>query len=452
MTVDEAPAFFRGEWLTPGNDGYDQSRAGIFNTRRDPRPPVVARCLGNADVVAALAHARAHGYEIAVRSTGWSLEGHSASDGLTIDMSLMRCVSIDPATRTAWIQGGTTTGDIQVEAGRHNLAAVGSLFSGNGVGFMLGGGVGHLARRAGYSSSNIIEVEMVTAAGEVVIASPQERPDLFWAVRGTQGNFGVVTGLRIQLHEVPRRVLAGDLIFSNARAGDALRAIGTAAEWASDDLSLLSFHDNARSLISLCHFGPPDVAAEEVARLVNAVAPDESTVAPTSFRDLTFVRDGEYWPARVSLDHEIQASALSDEVIRAIEARLLEPMPGSTEGMSLIEAHPCFRAMSRAPEHPSAAHPGPVRPHWAIVPLAAWGESQDDDAFDAWVLDSVAALRSAAEDSGVRLDGFGTNAMGSVEESFGASLPQLRELKRVWDPDNLFRANLNIRPATGGMP
>jgi FAD/FMN-containing dehydrogenase len=359
----------------------------------------------------------------------------------------MRGVRIDPETRTACIQGGATTGDLQIEASRYNLAAVGSLFSGNGVGFILGGGVGHLARRAGHASDNVLSVELVTAAGEVVVASPEENPDLFWAVRGTQGNFGIVTGLRLQLHETPEFVLAGELRWTGECVRESLGVLADAAEWASDELSLLSFHEPGKSSIWVCHSGPTATAEAEIARLTSSCTPDSVTIAPTPFRDLSFARDGEYWPARVCIDHEIQAAVVPAAVTSAIQELLDAPSPGVGDGLRLVEVHPIYRQLSRAPRDLSAVRNGPMPEHWAVVPLAAWVDPGDDEAYRSWVLDGVSALRSGAAGTGVLLDCFGTNVMGSAASAYGASLPRLVELKRQWDPGNVFRANLNIDPA-----
>lgn len=448
MTEDQTPKFFRGEWLVPADAGYDEARLRIFNTRRDPHPPVVARCLGNADVIAALAHAREQRYDVAVRCTGWNFEGWASTDGLTIDLSLMRGIRIDPVAQTACIQGGVKGGDLQIEAARYNLAAPSGIFSGTGVGVMLGGGVGHLSRRIGYHADNILAVELVTAAGEVVVASPEENPDLFWAVRGTQGNFGVVTGLTVQLHQVPDLVLAGEISWEGARFREVFRTLTDAAEWASDDLNVIASFERGRSSIRVCHSGPSEVATAELARLMEIGAPDTNTVAPTSFRDLTFALDDEYGPMRVALDHEIQTTALTDEIAEAIETLLQEPSVGNGDGMRIIEAMPCFRGMSRAPRHPNAIHDGLVPPHWAMYPIAAWwGDASEDGAYEKWVFESVSTLRSAADRSGVRTQSFGLQAVGSPEACYGDSLPRLRELKRTWDPQNVFRANLNIDPA-----
>lgn len=447
MTAASRPTYFRGEWLQPGDADYDEMRRKVFNMRHDPHPPIIARCLGNADVAAALAYARETGQEVAVRSTGWSLEGHSATDGVTIDLSLMRAVSVDPVSRTAWVQGGATAGDLQVEGAPFNLAAATGLFSGSGVGLLLSGGVGHLSRRVGHASFSILAAEIVTASGEIILAAPEMNPDLFWAVPGTQGNFGVVTAFQLQMYEVPEVVLAGELNWHGARIGDALRALADAAEWASDDLSMLAFLEPGKASMKVCHLGARDLAESELARLIASGAPDESAVAPTSFRDLTFSLDGNYAPMRVALDHEVRATGLSDVLIESIERRLEAAPAGRSDGLVLIEAHPCFRGMSRAPLHPNAIRSSSVDPYWTVFCVAAWASADDDEAYQQWVLESTPAIRSAADDSGVLSPGFGIQTVGSAAASFGANLPRLRELKRKWDPDNVFRANLNIAPA-----
>jgi FAD/FMN-containing dehydrogenase len=148
----------------------------------------------------------------------------------------------------------------------------------------------------------------------------------------------------------------------------------------------------------------------------------------------------------VSIDHEIQASEFSSGFVDVIQDLLSSPPPGEGEGLRLVEAHPIQRRMCAVPRDPSAVHNGPAPEHWAVVPLAAWFDPGDDEAYQRWVVDGVSRLRSAAEEAGTLLDCFGTNVMGSAVAAYGAALPKLQDLKRQWDPANVFRANLNIRP------
>ncbi|GAB7008016.1 hypothetical protein JCM18899A_54950 [Nocardioides sp. AN3] len=189
--------------------------------------------------MSALAYARERGLRVDVRSTGTNLGGLGQGDGLVIDLSLMRGVQILPDRRVARIPCGVSGGVLQVEAGAHGLAAATGGLSLTGVGLMLGGGIGHLATRAGYAADNILSLELVTAAGEVVTASPDENPDLFWALRGSTGNFGVVTSLEVRLHAVPPVVHADTMCWSLDNLEGPLRAL---RKWdsASDHLNFLS--------------------------------------------------------------------------------------------------------------------------------------------------------------------------------------------------------------------
>jgi FAD/FMN-containing dehydrogenase len=201
---------FRGELLLPTTPGYDTART-IWNGAVDRRPAIVARCTGVADVVAAVRSAREHDLEIAIRGGGHNVAGTAmCDDGIVIDLSAMRAVWVDPVGRTAWVQGGALWSDVDHETHSHGLATTGGIVGHTGVaGLTLGGGIGFLMRKHGLAVDNLLEAEVVTAEGSIVRASGDEHPDLFWALRGGGGNFGVVTSFRFALHPVGPAVLAG---------------------------------------------------------------------------------------------------------------------------------------------------------------------------------------------------------------------------------------------------
>jgi FAD/FMN-containing dehydrogenase len=215
---------FRGAVITPQHHGYDRARA-VWNGTVDRRPRVIARCGGTADVAAAVRFARDRDLEIAVRGGGHNVAGTAVcDDGIVIDLSAMRAVSVDPVERTALVQGGALWGDVDHETQAHGLATTGGIISHTGVGGVgLGGGIGWLMRKHGLTVDNLVAAEVVTADGEIVRASINEHPDLFWALRGGGGNFGVVSSFRFALHPVGPTVMAGPVFWAAEDTTDVLR-------------------------------------------------------------------------------------------------------------------------------------------------------------------------------------------------------------------------------------
>src|SRR5262245_11080598 len=194
---------FRGAVITPDHPDYDVARA-VWNGAVDRRPRAIARCTGASDAAAAVRFAREHDFEIAVRGGGHNVGGTGVcDDGLVVDLSAMRGVRVDPADRTAWVQGGALWGGVDHETQAHGLATTGGIVSHTGVrGVSVGGGIGWRMRTYGLTVDNLVEAEVVTAEGDIVRASEHDHPDLFWALRGGGGNFGVVTWFRFRLHAV----------------------------------------------------------------------------------------------------------------------------------------------------------------------------------------------------------------------------------------------------------
>ena len=201
---------FRGQVIVPGDHEYDEARA-VWNGAVDRRPRLIARCSGTSDVAAAVRFARDHELAIAVRGGGHNVAGTAVCDGgIVLDLSAMRAVSVDPVERTAVVQGGALWGDVDHETQAHGLATTGGIIGHTGVGGLtLGGGIGWLMRKHGLAVDNLEQAEVVTAGGEIVTASDRDHPDLFWALRGGGGNFGIVTSFRFALHPVGPTVVAG---------------------------------------------------------------------------------------------------------------------------------------------------------------------------------------------------------------------------------------------------
>lgn len=450
--VGTAPAFFRGEWIDPGHPGYDAYRK-VYNQRADPRPKVLARCLGVADVVAAVRFAREAGLRIDVRSTGYNLGGLAQGNEMVIDLSPMRGVQVLPDEQVARVQGGIRGGDLQTEAAPYGLGAATGALSGTGVGLMLGGGVGHLAARAGYATDNILGVELVTAEGEVVRASPQENPDLFWAVRGSTGNFGVVTGLEVRLHEVPPLAHLAAMSWSLDNLAGPVEGLRTAWDWASDDCNLIaelgvtSLGGRGGLDIFLTHVGSEEDALADIERLRSFGAPDEVEVNAMPFRDVHFALDEFYLPCRTELNEQ-PVTEVGDELLEAFVARVREPAGTGRRG---IEMFPRLGALNRAPEFPSALRETGEEPTWMVVPGCWWDDPAEDAGHLAWIdavnedIRRIGPVADRARPNTVTrpLD------LEGLHWLYGDRLARLRELKRRWDPDNAFRGSHNIPPADG---
>ena len=231
---------FRGDVLVPGAEDYDDARA-LWNGTVDRRPRLIARCLGTADVAAVVRFARERELEIAVRGGGHDVAGTAVCDGgIVIDLSAMRAVSVDPVERTALVQGGALWGDVDHETQAHGLATPGGIVSHTGVGGLtLGGGIGWLMRRHGLAVDNLVQAEVVTAEGDIVRASASDHPDLFWALRGGGGNFGIVSSFRFALHPVGPTVVAGPVFWAAEDTSDVIRFYRDFIDDAPDELGTI---------------------------------------------------------------------------------------------------------------------------------------------------------------------------------------------------------------------
>ena len=285
---DTLRAQFAGSILAPADAGFDDARR-VHNGMIDRRPALVARCHGTADVQAAVRFAREHGLEIAVRGGGHNVAGHAVCDGgLMIDLSSMRGVHVDARARRAWAQGGATWGDYNRETQLHGLASTGGVVSSTGVGGLtLGGGLGWLMGKHGMAVDNLRAVELVTAAGEVVRASADEHPDLFWAVRGGGGNFGVATWLEFELHPVGPTVVAGLVAHPFAAARDVLRFYRDFTSKLPDELTvfagLLHAPDGSGTKLAAiltCHAGGLESGAAAVAPIKSFGTPVMDVIGP----------------------------------------------------------------------------------------------------------------------------------------------------------------------------
>lgn len=443
---------FTGAVLEPSDSGYDEART-IFNTMIDRRPAVIAQCEVAADVAGAIRFARERDLELAVRGGGHSVAGNALTDGgLVVDLRRMNSVTVDPDAGTARVGGGALMRDLDRGTQPYGLATTGGRVSTTGVGgFALGGGAGWLDRRFGLACDNLRSVDLVTADGEQVRASATENPELFWALHGGGGNFGVATEFTFQLHEVPTMSVA--LLFWPAEQmpailptvrdmfesapdeanGGILYLTAPAEEFIPADLV-----DQLACLVAVTWIGGESDLRDLVAPLL-AQQPTGQFITELPYADLQCLIDDppgyrNYWSAEY-LD------ALPDEALAAFHARSLE----------LIHPEPAQSVLFAAGG--AIARTGRDTPiswrdaTWVAHPFGLWSDPADDTRVIQWTRALRADLRPWASGA-VYLNFIGDEGHDRVVDGFGAeNYARLAQIKRQYDPDNVFRRNHNIKPA-----
>ncbi len=447
---------FRGQLIAAGHADYDAARA-VWNGAIDRRPRLIARCLGAADVAAAVRFARDRDLAIAIRGGGHNVAGTAVcDDGIVIDLSAMRGVRVDPAGRRAWVQGGALWGDVDRETQAHGLATTGGIVSHTGVaGLALGGGVGWLMRKHGLTIDNLLAADIVTADGELLRASADEHPDLFWALRGGGGNFGVVTAFEFRLHGVGPTVLAGPILWDAADAGEVLRFYRDFIREASDELGTVvrfgtapplpvipeELHWRPVILVGACYAGLVE-EAEAVLRPLRAFGrPLLDLIAPTPYvnhqsaLDSTVLHGWNYYWKSTHLPE------LRDDLIDVIAEHAFACLsPRSYVAMFHLKG-----AVSRVADGATAF--GNRRASHAITLDAVWRSGEDfGDRDTAWARGFFAALGRFRE--GVYVNFLaGDEHPDRVREAYGDSVyDRLVDVKSAYDPDNVFHHNQNIRP------
>lgn len=462
--LDELDGSLRGELLLPANPGYDAARR-IWNGAIDRHPACIARCTGVGDVVAAVRFARDQGLEIAVRGGGHNVAGTAVCDGgLVIDLSAMRAVWVDPA-RTAWVQGGALWGDVDHETQAHGLATTGGIVGHTGVaGLTLGGGIGFLMRKHGLTVDNLLAVEVVTAEGSIVRASADEHPDLFWALRGGGGNFGVVTSFRFALHPVGPIVMAGPVFWAADDTADVLRFYRDFAAEAPDELGTVvrlgtvpplpvipeDLHWRPAIAVACCYAGAIDDGERAVRALRRFGTPLVDLLGPSPYAAFQGGLDDTvphgwhyYWKAA-------NLAGLSDSAIATIaDHAYTAGSPRSYAAMFHMGG-----AVARVP-HDATAYAGRGVAHNIVID-AAWLPDESGEraaAETAWARRFLEALQSHRA-GGVYVNFLDSDDGASrVREAYGdQTYRRLAEVKARYDPENVFRHNKNIRPGLTPAP
>ena len=454
--IEKFESSLRGELIRPYAAGYEDARK-LWNGLIDKRPALIARCIGIDDVIDSVNFARENDLLLAVRGGGHNVAGNALCDGgLVIDLSLMKAVQVDPASQTARVQPGANWGDVDKETQIHGLVTPGGEVSTTGVaGFTLGGGMGLLRRKWGLACDNLLSVEIVTADGQVLTASETKHPDLFWAVRGGGGNFGIVTPFEFRLYPLGPEVYAATTIYPFEEAASVLRtwrdfALQTPDEVTSEALLWgmpplpdvpPEIHWAPVVILIALYAGPVEEGERtlqplrEMGTAIGDLSTRQQYVAMQSEMDALFA-DGQlnYWKS-------LFANHLSGEVIEEIVTLYASRFSLQT----LFGLRHLGGAMGRVPEE--AAAYGNRSAQFNISIDNTWQDPARNQEMISWARAAWASLRELT-DGGVYLNfaGLGEDNDLLARAAYGCNYDRLVDVKRHYDPTNLLRTNINIAP------
>jgi FAD/FMN-containing dehydrogenase len=452
--VDAFKATLRGPVLQAGDPEYDAARA-IWNAMIDRRPALIARCTGTADVLASVAFARDHGLPLAVRGGGHNIAGLAlCDDGLVIDLTGMRDVHVDPEACLARVGGGCTLRDLDHETQAYGLAVPTGINSTTGVaGLTLGGGFGWLSRISGLAVDNLVGAEIVTADGQRRHVGPRQEPDLFWAIRGGGGNFGVVTEFEFALHRVGPDVTAGLIVFPYAEGREVMRQYRDLVDTLPNEVSIWAVLRHAPPL----PFLPPEVHGQNIVALAvfSPLPPADAlplldpvrgfgtvlgehvgavpyTAWQQAFDPLLTPGARNYWKSH-------NFTTLSDDAIEVVlrYAGML-PTPQTEIFLGLIGG----RANEPAPDATAYPHRNVL---YAMNVHGRWEDAADDGRVVAWAREFFGAAAPYAAGS-VYINFLTQDEGARIREAYGGNYDRLVQVKQRYDPGNLFRFNHNIRP------
>ncbi|NEE00001.1 FAD-binding oxidoreductase [Phytoactinopolyspora halotolerans] len=442
---------FANRVVTPEHDDYEQARL-VFSARVDRRPVAIVRPGDTAQVSRLVTLVREAGLELAVRGGGHSGAGHGVCDGVVLDLSGMKGIEIDAEGRTAWAQTGLTAGEYTAAVGEHGLATG---FGDTGVvgigGITLGGGIGYLSRKYGLTIDDVLAAEVVTADGQILHVDAENHPDLFWAIRGGGGNFGVVTRIKYRLHELDGVV--GGLLVLPASA-DVLHQAVAIAEAAPDELSTIinvmvappmpflpaEVHGQLIIMVMLCYAGPAEDGEQIVAPFRELATPIVDMVRPMSYPEMF---PPEHPPRMGAVSRMVYLDGLSAESAELITDRLTwSPAP-----MRAVQLRVLGGAIARTADDATAyAHRG----RRLMGNVAAMSPDPAAVAeYEPWVDKVAGKLKEAVP--GTYVNFLGDEGPERVREAYpGKTGDRLAEVKRVYDPANFFRLNQNVLPAGVG--
>jgi FAD/FMN-containing dehydrogenase len=445
-SVESFRTGLRGEVITPGDPPYESARR-VWNAMIDKRPLLVVACAGVADVVATVNFARENHLPLAVRGGGHSIAGNATCDGgVVLDCSRMKSVRVDPAARSARAEAGVLWQEFDHETQAFGLATTGGTVGDTGIaGLTLGGGFGWLAGKHGFTIDNLLSADVVLASGEVVTASAKQHPDLFWAIRGGSGNFGVATSFEYTVHPVGPIITGGLVLHPLARAVEMLKFYREFVRGVPDDLStaaaLLTGPDGSKvAAMAVAHCGPLDEGARAVRAVKEFGSPVMDAIGPLPYvAQQSLFKDGfppglrNYWKA--DFIRELSDAYLDAAVSHYASA----PSPRSA-----MLWFPMGGLVTRvAPD--ATAYPHRTGIHSGIYSL--WNDPAEDKPNIAWARDGFTLMKPVSA-GGVYVNELGLDESDDrVRGAYGINYARLARIKAKYDPDNLFRLNANIAPA-----
>jgi FAD/FMN-containing dehydrogenase len=453
-TIAELREQVRGPVIEPGDDSYDELRR-VHNGMHDRRPALIVRATATADAVAVVNYARESGLDLAVRGGGHSAPGFGTCDGgVVLDLSMINNVFVDHVEKTARTGAGATWGDFDHATHAYGLATTGGIISTTGVsGLTLGGGIGHLTRGYGLSCDNLVSAEVVTADGQVLVASEHENEDLFWALRGGGGNFGVVTSLELALHDVDT-IYGGPMLYEVDDAPAVMRAYDEYIKDAPEQLGAffgwqlappLPFipenrHGDVFCAVVTCWSGRPEQGEQAIKPFRDVAEVKAEFVGSMPYPALNAAFDGlfpkgirQYWKADFLRD-------LPDEAISAH----VEHGPRTPTAPSTMHMYPINGAVARVDQQDSAFPHRDAR--YAMIIISAWPDPADDEADRQWVRDYYTAVHPYSGTEGGYINFMDADDAARATENYGRSYERLRQVKNTYDPGNLFHLNQNIAP------
>ncbi len=450
LSIPELRRIFQGKVIAPGDTEYDNARATFYGGI-DRHPAVIVRAANAEDVSHVVTLARDTGMELSVRSGGHSAVGHCVSEGgIMLDLSQMHDLQIDVNARTAWVEPGMTAGEYTSAVGAHGLATgfgdTGSVGIG---GITLGGGIGYLVRKHGLSIDSLLAAEIVTADGQILHVNNESYPDLFWAIRGGGGNFGVATRFQFRLHEVDS--IVGGMIFLPATA-DTVASFIALAEAAPEELSAIANiavmppmpfvpeadHGKPIIMAMLVYAGSVTEGERVVAPFRDLATPYADMIRPMKYPEIYPPEEGGYHPLASS------RTMFIDYVDRDVASMILGYLKTSTGNMAVTQLRVLGGAMSRVPADATAfAH----RNSKIMVSVAAlYDQIEQRPVHEAWARDFMAALQQT--DKGVYVNFLGDEGMERIRAAYpGGTWERLAAIKAKYDPANVFQLNQNIPPA-----
>ncbi len=454
LTMDQLRAAVRGQVITRGDPDYDRARK-VYNGMIDRHPAVILRAADAADVMAAVAYSGRNGRILSVRGGSHSVPGFGTNDdGIVIDLSQMKGIRVDPAARTMRAEGGCTWGDVFHATYPFGLTAAGGIISTTGIGGLtLGGGIGYLSRGHGLSIDNLISADVVTADGRFLTASEKENPDLFWALRGGGGNFGVVTSFEYRLHPV-KDVFVGLFFYELAAARQILEFYREYIASAPEEMGAfpafqiappLPFipekrHGETFCLIVACWSGPMETGEEALKPIRKAGPVAAELVTPMPFPALNGLFDVLLPPG---LQHYWK-TAFAPEITDGAIAAHLTHGPKVPVVNSTVHIYPINGACNRVASDATAFAWRDAR--FATVIAGMWPEPKDNEKNIKWVKDYYAALAPHSSPGGY-VNFMAEDDQGRVKESYKGNYDRLVSIKRKYDPENLFHINQNIKPS-----